>query len=43
MVAAPSGGDGVTSDMADVESNTFLTSTRRITLDSIYFGGGESV
>ena len=39
-VAAPTGQDGVTSDMRDVESATFFASTKDITLDSIYFSGG---
>ncbi|XP_076467569.1 extracellular matrix protein 3-like [Babylonia areolata] len=42
-VAAPTGQDGVTSDMRDVESATFFASTKGITLDSIYFSGGSRV
>ncbi|BFZ14656.1 hypothetical protein BsWGS_17695 [Bradybaena similaris] len=42
-VSAPSGQDGVTSDLQDVEANTFFTTTRGITLDSIYFAGGSRV
>ncbi|XP_076446552.1 LOW QUALITY PROTEIN: extracellular matrix protein 3-like [Babylonia areolata] len=42
-VAAPSGRDGVTSHMRDVESATFFASTKGITLDSIYFSGGSRV
>ncbi|KAK7098028.1 hypothetical protein V1264_004919 [Littorina saxatilis] len=42
-VAAPTGRDGVTSDMRDVESATFFASTKDITLDSIYFSGGSRV
>ena len=37
-VAAP---DGVTAGLRDLETNTFFTSTRGITLDSIYFEGGK--
>ncbi|KAL3878630.1 hypothetical protein ACJMK2_030964 [Sinanodonta woodiana] len=42
-VSAPSSYDGITSDLRDVESNTFFATTRGITLDSIYFGGGSQV
>ncbi|KAL8593533.1 hypothetical protein ACOMHN_048747 [Nucella lapillus] len=42
-VAAPTGQDGVTSDMRDVESAAFFASTKGITLDSIYFSGGSRV
>lgn len=42
-VAAPSGRDGVTSELKDVESTTFFTSTHYITLDSIYFSAGSRV
>lgn len=41
-VSAPSGMDGVSSELRDLESNTFFASTHKITLDSIYFGGGQS-
>ncbi|KAH9519929.1 FRAS1- extracellular matrix protein 2 [Bulinus truncatus] len=34
---------GVTEEMYDVQSNTFFTSTKSITLDSIYFAGGSRV
>ena len=37
-VAAP---NGVTSKLTDLETNTFFTVTRVITLDSIYFEGGR--
>lgn len=41
-MSAPTELDGVTSDLRDVDSNTFFASTKAITLDSIYFGGGKS-
>ncbi len=41
--SAPTGADGVSSDLKDVESNTFFASTKGITLDSIYFHGGENL
>ena len=37
-VAAP---DGVIAGLKDLETNTFFTTTRGVTLDSIYFEGGE--
>ena len=40
-VSAPTGRDGVTSDLHNVESNTFFATTKGITLDSIYFDGGK--
>nr|XP_045612860.1 FRAS1-related extracellular matrix protein 2-like isoform X2 [Procambarus clarkii] len=42
-VAAPSGLDGFHNDLKDVSSDTFFTSTRTITLDSIYFSAGSRV
>ncbi|XP_037791422.1 FRAS1-related extracellular matrix protein 2-like [Penaeus monodon] len=42
-VAAPSGYDGVSKDLKDVSSDTFFTSTRSITLDSVYFATGSRV
>ncbi|XP_012944319.2 FRAS1-related extracellular matrix protein 2, partial [Aplysia californica] len=42
-VSAPTGQDGVTSDLQNVESNTFFATTKGITLDSIYFSGGSRV
>ncbi|XP_078683006.1 FRAS1-related extracellular matrix protein 2-like [Branchiostoma floridae x Branchiostoma belcheri] len=42
-VSAPSGQDGVTNRLRDVESTTYFTSTREITLDSIYFGPNSRV
>ncbi|KAM9295746.1 LOW QUALITY PROTEIN: FRAS1-related extracellular matrix protein 3 [Morus bassanus] len=41
LVSAPSGSDGVTSPMREVDSNTFFTSTKSISLDSIYFQAGS--
>lgn len=41
LVSAPSGNDGVTSPMREVDSNTFFTSTKSISLDSIYFQAGS--
>eukprot|EP00062_Callorhinchus_milii_P013911 gi/632962602/ref/XP_007897409.1/ PREDICTED: FRAS1-related extracellular matrix protein 3 [Callorhinchus milii] len=43
LVSAPSGLDGVTSPMREVDSNTFFSSTKTITLDSIYFQAGSRV
>uniref|UniRef100_A0A671KDL8 Fras1 related extracellular matrix 3 n=1 Tax=Sinocyclocheilus anshuiensis TaxID=1608454 RepID=A0A671KDL8_9TELE len=43
MVSAPSGLDGVTSPMREVDTNTFFTNTKSITLDSIYFQAGSRV
>uniref|UniRef100_A0A8D0L5A9 FRAS1 related extracellular matrix 3 n=1 Tax=Sphenodon punctatus TaxID=8508 RepID=A0A8D0L5A9_SPHPU len=43
LVSAPSGSDGVTSPMREVDSNTFFTNTKAITLDSIYFQAGSRV
>ncbi|XP_044286604.1 FRAS1-related extracellular matrix protein 3 [Varanus komodoensis] len=43
LVSAPSGTDGVTSPMREVDSNTFFTSTKSIALDSIYFQAGSRV
>lgn len=42
-ISAPSGVNGVTSELNNVEANTFFTSTKGITLDSIYFGPGSRV
>ncbi|XP_009868673.1 PREDICTED: FRAS1-related extracellular matrix protein 2-like, partial [Apaloderma vittatum] len=41
LVSAPSGSDGVTSPMREVDSDTFFTSTKSISLDSIYFQAGS--
>ncbi|XP_067106912.1 FRAS1-related extracellular matrix protein 3 isoform X1 [Osmerus mordax] len=43
LVSAPSGTDGVTSPMREVDTNTFFTNTKSITLDSIYFQAGSRV
>ncbi|XP_013926262.1 PREDICTED: FRAS1-related extracellular matrix protein 2-like [Thamnophis sirtalis] len=43
LVSAPSGMDGVTSPMREVDSNTFFTNTKSIALDSIYFQAGSRV
>ncbi|XP_076830846.1 FRAS1-related extracellular matrix protein 3 [Brachyhypopomus gauderio] len=43
LVSAPSGPDGVTSPMREVDTNTFFTNTKSITLDSIYFQAGSRV
>ncbi|KAL1023755.1 hypothetical protein UPYG_G00045680 [Umbra pygmaea] len=43
LVSAPSGPDGVTSPMREVDTNTFFTNTKSVTLDSIYFQAGSRV
>ncbi|XP_054845897.1 FRAS1-related extracellular matrix protein 3 [Eublepharis macularius] len=43
LVSAPSGSDGVTSPMREVDSNTFFTNTKSMALDSIYFQAGSRV
>lgn len=43
LVSAPSGSDGVTSPVREVDTNTFFTNTKSITLDSIYFQAGSRV
>ncbi|KAI1893608.1 hypothetical protein AGOR_G00125470 [Albula goreensis] len=43
LVSAPTGPDGVTSPMREVDFNTFFTSSKLITLDSIYFQAGSRV
>lgn len=43
LVSAPSGSDGVTSPMREVDTNTFFTNTKSVTLDSIYFQAGSRV
>lgn len=43
LVSAPSGQDGVTSPMREVDFNTFFTSSKLITLDSVYFQAGSRV
>ncbi|XP_071087584.1 FRAS1-related extracellular matrix protein 2-like [Haliotis cracherodii] len=41
--SAPTGADGVSSDLKDVSSNTYFASTKGIALDSIYFSGGSRI
>ncbi|KAA0722212.1 FRAS1-related extracellular matrix protein 2 ECM3 -like protein [Triplophysa tibetana] len=43
LVSAPSGPDGVTSPLREVDTNTFFTNTKSIVLDSIYFQAGSRV
>uniref|UniRef100_A0A8C5DN43 Calx-beta domain-containing protein n=1 Tax=Gouania willdenowi TaxID=441366 RepID=A0A8C5DN43_GOUWI len=43
LVSAPTGSDGVTSPLREVDTNTFFTNTKSITLDSIYFQAGSRV
>ncbi|KAK7882971.1 hypothetical protein WMY93_029145 [Mugilogobius chulae] len=43
LVSAPTGPDGVTSPMREVDFNTFFTSSKLITLDSVYFQAGSRV
>ncbi|XP_043929269.1 FRAS1-related extracellular matrix protein 2 [Protopterus annectens] len=43
LVSAPTGPDGVTSPVREVDFNTFFTSSKLITLDSIYFQAGSRV
>ncbi|KAM6972363.1 FRAS1-related extracellular matrix protein 3 [Aplochiton taeniatus] len=43
LVSAPSGADGVTSPMREVDTNTFFTNTKSMALDSIYFQAGSRV
>uniref|UniRef100_F6SBL8 FRAS1-related extracellular matrix protein 2 n=1 Tax=Monodelphis domestica TaxID=13616 RepID=F6SBL8_MONDO len=43
LVSAPTGSDGVTSPMKEVDFDTFFTSSKMITLDSIYFQAGSRV
>uniref|UniRef100_A0A3Q2CRS4 Fras1 related extracellular matrix 3 n=1 Tax=Cyprinodon variegatus TaxID=28743 RepID=A0A3Q2CRS4_CYPVA len=43
LISAPTGPDGVTSPMREVDTNTFFTNTKSITLDSIYFQAGSRV
>ncbi|XP_004577563.2 FRAS1-related extracellular matrix protein 2 [Ochotona princeps] len=43
LISAPAGPDGVTSPMREVDSDTFFTSSKMITLDSIYFQPGSRV
>ncbi|XP_055082728.1 FRAS1-related extracellular matrix protein 2-like isoform X2 [Periophthalmus magnuspinnatus] len=43
LVSAPTGSDGVTSPMREVDFDTFFTSSKMISLDSIYFQAGSRV
>lgn len=43
LISAPAGPDGVTSPMREVDFDTFFTSSKMITLDSIYFQAGSRV
>ncbi|XP_006879676.1 PREDICTED: FRAS1-related extracellular matrix protein 2 [Elephantulus edwardii] len=43
LTSAPTGPDGVTSPMREVDFDTFVTSSKMITLDSIYFQPGSRV
>ncbi|KAL4608574.1 FRAS1-related extracellular matrix protein 2 [Arapaima gigas] len=43
LVSAPAGPNGVTSPMREVDFDTFFTSSKLITLDSIYFQAGSRV
>ncbi|XP_039361396.1 FRAS1-related extracellular matrix protein 2 [Mauremys reevesii] len=43
LVSAPTGPDGVTSPMREVDFDTFFTSSKIITLDSIYFQAGSRI
>ncbi|KAG5844890.1 hypothetical protein ANANG_G00132970 [Anguilla anguilla] len=43
LVSAPSGSDGVSSPLREVDTNTFFTNTKSVALDSIYFQAGSRV
>ncbi|KAM8897925.1 FRAS1-related extracellular matrix protein 2a [Spinachia spinachia] len=43
LTSAPAGPDGVTSPMREVDFDTFFTSSKMITLDSVYFQAGSRV
>lgn len=43
LVSAPTGPDGVTSPLREVDFDTFFTSSKVITLDSVYFQAGSRV
>ncbi|XP_069576848.1 LOW QUALITY PROTEIN: FRAS1-related extracellular matrix protein 2a [Brachyistius frenatus] len=43
LTSAPAGPDGVTSPMREVDFDTFFTSSKMITLDSVYFQVGSRV
>lgn len=43
LVSAPAGPDGVTSPMREVDTDTFFTNTKSITLDPVYFQAGSRI
>ncbi|XP_061575696.1 FRAS1-related extracellular matrix protein 2b [Cololabis saira] len=43
LVSAPTGPDGVTSPMREADFDTFFTSSKLISLDSVYFQAGSRV
>lgn len=43
LISAPTGTDGVASPMKEVDFDTYFTSSKMITLDSIYFQPGSRV
>ncbi|KAM4620100.1 FRAS1-related extracellular matrix protein 2a [Polymixia lowei] len=43
LISAPAGADGVTSPMREADFDTFFTSSKMITLDSVYFQAGSRV
>ncbi|XP_053702923.1 FRAS1-related extracellular matrix protein 2-like isoform X1 [Synchiropus splendidus] len=43
LISAPAGPDGVTSPMREVDFDTFFTSSKMVTLDSVYFQAGSRV
>lgn len=43
MVSAPTGPDGVTSPMKEVDFDTFFSSSKTVTLDAVYFQAGSRV
>lgn len=43
LVSAPTGSDGVTSPMREADFDTFFTTSKLITLDSVYFQPGSRV
>ncbi|XP_077361848.1 FRAS1-related extracellular matrix protein 2-like [Festucalex cinctus] len=43
LVSAPAGPDGVTAPMQELDFDTFFTTSKGVTLDSIYFQAGSQV
>uniref|UniRef100_A0A3Q2CQN1 FRAS1 related extracellular matrix 2a n=1 Tax=Cyprinodon variegatus TaxID=28743 RepID=A0A3Q2CQN1_CYPVA len=43
LISSPAGPNGVTSPMREVDFDTFFTSSKMITLDSVYFQAGSRV